>query len=217
MKNMMKISFSIVVLLFITLITTSSYATLLGLNIGNPDILSDSTGVYGYNSCTDTITFSATALTVTFDGITPTGIDNGSYFAQFHVDNTGHFSGGISGDDLRINGKIDVDNDGTYEYDGLLISGNVTNFGFFDATGPYAYFDYVFDVTGGSLAAFYTDGIGADIVSSDYSTFNDNWNINHGGIKVKHDTGPVTTPVPPSWMLTLLSIGMVCVGKRQYI
>lgn len=165
----------------------------------------------------DTITFGATALSVTFDGVTPIEIDDGTYFAQFHVDNNGHFSGGIPGDDLKIYGDIDANNDGVHDYTGLLISGNVTNFGFLDS-GPYVYFDYLFDVTGGSLASFYTDGIGSNIVSSDCSTFADNWNVSHGGIKVKHDTGPdpVATPVPPSWILTLFSFGMVCIGKRQY-
>lgn len=197
------------------LFSGTANATLLGLNLGLPDILSDSTGIYGYNSYTDTITFGATALTVTFDGTIPIFIDSGKYFAQFNVDNLGNYSGSIPGNDMEIYGNIDIDGDGVDEYSGLLISGNITNFGFLNVPGPYAYFDYTFDVTGGSLAPFYNNGTGGDVVSSECSSFNGNWNVSHGGLKVKHDTAPTSTPTPGT--LVLLSMGLMCLGTVRGI
>jgi hypothetical protein len=200
---------TLVSLLSIFLMPVGSKATLIGVNLTLPDIYSNSTGTYNYDSTTDLFTCTATALTITFDGTTSIPITIGSYSLQFHVDSSGNFSGGVPGYDLEIwgfftyNGRI---------YNGLLLAGEVTNFGWQDVPGPYALFDFTFDVTGGELAPYF-GGLGGDFFSSEKSNFTGDWYVSHNGTKVKHDTAPV--PEPATLLLFGLGIAGIAIFGRK--
>jgi hypothetical protein len=200
---------TLVSLLSIFLMPVGSKATLIGVNLTLPDIYSNSTGTYNYDSATDLFTCTATALTITFDGTTSIPITIGSYSLQFHVDNSGNFSGGVTGYDLEIwgfftyNGRI---------YSGLLLAGEVTNFGWQDVPGPYALFDFTFHVTGGELASYF-GGVGGDFFSSEKSNFTGDWDVSHNGTKVKHDTAPV--PEPTTILLFGLGIAGIAIFGRK--
>jgi hypothetical protein len=202
---------TLVSLLSIFLMPVGSKATLIGVNLTLPDIYSNSTGTYNYDSATDLFTCTATALTITFDGTTSIPITIGSYSLQFHVDNSGNFSGGVSTYDLVISGTFTYNN---IVYSGVLLTGEVTNFGWQDIPGPYAHFDLTFDVTGGLLASYY-GGSGGDFFSSEKSDFTGNWDVSHNGTKVKHDTAPV--PEPTTILLFGLGIaGIAVFGRRKF-
>lgn len=192
----------------------SSDAALLGIEIFLPDILSDSAGTYSYNAATDLLTFTATPVTITFNGttlipITSTAATAASYSASFYVDSSGNLTGGVGGADLAIYGNIDVNGDGTNDYTGLLVAGEVTAFGWLPIPGAKgALFDYTFDFTSGALSAYYAGYSykGGDLVYAGTTSPSPiSWTANHSGSAVKHDTAP--TPEPTTAIL--LGIGLV--------
>jgi len=194
----------------------SSTATLIGIDLALPDIYSNSTGTYSYDSATGLFTCTAQASTITFNGTTLIPITNGSYSVQFHVDGSGNFSGGVDGiDDLTISGSFTYNG---INYSGVLLTGEVTNFGWQNIPGTkYALFDLTFDSTGGALQGFYagSENKGGDIFSSEISNFTGNWDTNHSGTKVKHDTAPV--PEPTTILLFGLGIvGIAVFGRRRF-
>lgn len=198
---------------------TSANAALLDPILKTPDITSNSTGAYNYDASTGLFTHDATPLTITFDGTTlidivdPTTANGGlkDFSLSFLVDNSGDFLGGDdSRSDLLIFGSL---TDGVTTYDGLLLSGEVYDFGWFDVPGDFALFDLKFDVTGGLLASFFTYDIGATKIASEISTFSGDWTVDHSGTKVKNDTAPV--PIATSFLLFGTgAIGLVGFWRR---
>ena len=190
-------------------------ATLIGVDLALPDIFSNSTGTYNYNSATHLFTCTAQASTITFDGTTLIPITGGSYSLQFYVNSSGNFSVGVSGADLTISGTFTYNNN---TYSGVLLTGEVTNFGWQNLPGTkYAFFDLTFDSTGGALQGFYagSGNKGGDIFSSEISNFTGNWDKNHSGTKVKHDTAPV--PEPTTILLFGLGIvGIAVFGRKRF-
>jgi hypothetical protein len=213
---MKKLNYLSILLIFILLMPVGADATLIGVDIGLPDIYSNSTGTYNYNSTTHLFTCTATASTITFDGTTSIPITGGSYSVQFYVDSSGNFSGGVvSGSDLTISGAFTYNN---INYSGVLLTGEVTNFGWQNIPlTKYALFDLTFDSKGGALQGFYaaSGNKGVDIFSSEISNFTGNWNVNHSGSKVKHDTAPV--PEPATILLFGLGIvGIALFGRKRF-
>jgi hypothetical protein len=212
---MKKLNYLSILLILILLMPVAAGATLIGVDLGLPDITSDSTGSYQYNSGSKLFTSTAQALNITFDGATSIPITNGSYSVKFHVDHSGNFTGGVLGNDLIISGTFTYNN---ITYSGVLLTGEVTNFGWQNIPGTkYALFDFTFDSTGGALQGFYagSGNNGADISSSENSNFTGNWNLSHSGTKVKHDTTAV--PEPSTILLFGLGIaGLAVFGRKRF-
>jgi hypothetical protein len=198
----------------IFLCMSSANAALIGVDLLLPDILSNQTGIYTYTWDSDDMeglfTARATPLTITTDGVTLSSITgDANYDVSFYLDGSGNFLRGVGGDDLVITGDVLGES-------GVLLTGEVTNFGWFDVPGSsIALFDFTFTVTGGELADFFELGLGGDITTAEKSDFAGDWMVNHEGNKVKHDTAAVV-PIPAAaWLLGSGLFGLILIRRRK--
>jgi len=156
--------------------------SLIGVDLEFPQVPYDATGVVTYDAATDSFDSDATPLAFRL-GPTDAGPIMPPRDFQLHikVDENGNRSGGIAGDDLVIEGQIDIDHDGTIDYDGVLLTGEILDFGFLDSGGPTDQYDFRFYVTGGDLAPLFAGmDIGLKMVSTN-STFTGDFSVNFGG------------------------------------
>ncbi|MCO8122483.1 hypothetical protein NHH03_12110 [Stieleria sp. TO1_6] len=107
---------------------------------------------------------------------------------QLHVDAAGQFAGGVAGDDLVITGEIDLDIDGIADISGVLLTGEVTAFGFSDDGPTTDRFDFRISITGGALATADASSpnyfAGKDIgllITNQNSTFAGDFSVDFGG------------------------------------
>jgi hypothetical protein len=92
------------------------------------------------------------------------------------VDNTGALVGGVPGNDFSLSGTV---TEGTNTYSGVLLTGEVTGFGFLESGGTDLY-DLQFTPTGGALAGLICGDIGVQVTSG-ASTFNNDFTTNFNG------------------------------------
>ena len=162
-------------------------AELIGVLPGFPVLITDNSGAVAYDASTDQFSVSANAFILRFSPIEPPRIilpsSTGSkaITINFTVDENGALTGGSAGDDLKVEGAVDKDGDGTIDFDGVLLTGKVIQFGSLDSGGPTDSFDFRFEFTGGALASFYVSkDIGVRLFSEN-SSFAGNFTENFGG------------------------------------
>ncbi|MCP4119573.1 MAG: hypothetical protein GY737_30065, partial [Desulfobacteraceae bacterium] len=97
------------------------------------------------------------------------------------IDNDGLLIGGVSGDDLVVIGKLDIDGDGVIDYNGVLLTAEIVEFGFHDTGGTIDYFDFRFRVTGGLLESRYNNKDVGLHLTSECSDFTGSFNVDFSG------------------------------------
>ena len=191
----------------------SAQASLIGLTLQPyPDIASAFIDVT-YNAGTDLFSASGFALTFNDDGLNPNiSITNGS----FNLNATGNGSGGATAGSITIGGTIP--GNGSPLLTGNLAGG--TNFGFLNAGGDL--FEFLFTVTGGSLANSFYGGLGATfgvILDANFGAggFTGNWNsnFNNNGGQPGFGQGVADTATVPTPGVVSLLLAAACCGSRR--
>ncbi len=186
----------------LTCCSAVSLAALLGINLTgsfpNLNYVSNESSATAYTAGSQNFTVLASPVAIRFSGVTPPRLVNPTGFPPaevvslaIQVDNSGNLIGGVPGDDLVIQGEVDVDGNGSIDFAGILLTGEVLGFGHQDTGTASDEFDFRFQVTGGLLAAPYFAGkdIGMTLTSEE-SNFVGNFNVNFNG-KAKGNIAPI--------------------------
>jgi hypothetical protein len=219
-----KISSYIAILftIFLSCVAGPAGADLIGLTPAYPDLLANSQGTYDYDASAQLLTINAlpnklsySAAEGDFDYIERSDM-GWDYEAQIRVDQNGDL---IAGDEnnLTIIGKVVDDND-TVIHDGLLLTGEITDFGWTNTinmyTCYYQIFDFTFDVTGGILADIFGSHGGAIALSEKSGFGSEGWNEDFAGKFVKVDNFPVPLPAAV-WLLGSGLVGLAGLRRKQ--
>jgi hypothetical protein len=124
----------------------------------------------------------ATPLSFQLDPLSMPGLilTPASLHISIVVDNNGILVGGVAGDDLLVQGSVDLNGDYVPDVSGTLLTGEIVGFGALDA-GTIDKYDFQFVLTGGLLASYYA---GQDLyiaMTSENSTFTDDFQVDFGG------------------------------------
>jgi len=173
-----------------------SYAALVGVQPGYPLLTFDNQGTLSYNATSDLLSIDAVPTSIRFPGQRrPSTVypSNGSLLVTIRaeVDDSGALIGGVAGDDLIVVGEVDKDKDGMVDYAGVLLTGEVDEFGFLDSGGLTDMYDFRFYVTGGMLASEYylIKDIGV-LIWSENSSFTGDFAVDFSG-GAKGNMGPI--------------------------
>ncbi|MBC8094636.1 MAG: HYR domain-containing protein [Akkermansiaceae bacterium] len=172
---------------------STAMAGLLGVNPGFPKITYNNASAVAltYNASNLTYAVSAVPTAIQFAPAEAPRIITGTRTLELRaiVDSTGTLVSGVPGDDLVITGTITrVVLGVTNVYSGVLLTGEVSAFGFLES-GVTDQYDLLFASTGGALAAFFPGGIGLN-VTSEASTFSGSFGTNFNG-RAKGNLGSV--------------------------
>lgn len=160
-----------------------------------PDIYSEAIDVnYVYDTADSVGNLTAFGEATSFyDGTGYYNILNGIFALSAITSDSGTLIDG----NLAISGTVQ-----TVGYSGDLLRGNLTAFGFDGLNDP---FEFLFDITGGSMAGLFSNNVGGVILS--YTGFGGSFNSNFSNTFQEgvSDTAP---PVPEPATFALLLIGL---------
>jgi hypothetical protein len=155
-------------------------STLLGVSLNYPKISYNNanTSALSYSASNQLFSISATPTAALFANGEPPRMISGTKNLQIQilVNNTGALVGGVAGDDLTLTGTV---TEGANTYTGVLLTGEVTGFGFLESGGTDVY-DLRFRPTGGALAGLFPGDIAVQVTSG-FSTFNNDFTVNFNG------------------------------------
>jgi uncharacterized repeat protein (TIGR01451 family) len=189
-----------------------SEAALLGLTPAEPTIDFGASGVIDYNATTGVVTVSAIPSTLLRSDpflfgtiLGASGDDEALVTIQFKVSNTGQLISGVDGADLIVKGSVDIDFDGTADYDGILLQAEITQFGFENGAAGDDFFDLRLVNVAGLLSGYVGGQDAAVRVVSESSTefptpFNGSFAVDFEGT-AKGVVGTATPAVTPSCSL----------------
>ncbi|MCH7813748.1 MAG: hypothetical protein IID40_06970 [Planctomycetes bacterium] len=182
------------------LIVIRGNAALLNVQLDNPTVFYDSTGELTYSPgtgllsaligpgsdpspipCPPQLGVDAVPIAVILDSV-PVFVQSPRTFdVLIRVGTSGELLGGVIGDDLILEGVVDVDDDGVAEYSGLLLAGEVVAFGFEDTGTNTDRFDLLFEATGGALLGLLDSNFIGVTVTSEGSTFTGDFSVPFSG------------------------------------
>jgi hypothetical protein len=195
----------------------ASNAALLGNTLTFPYLSFDNQGTTSYDAASNQFLVNASPLAIRLSAsdapatITPAPGLGETFVINVTIDETGTLTGGAPGNDLLVEGEVDLGAQGFFS--GVLLTGEIAGFGFQDSGGTTDYYDFGFDVTGGQLAAFYSSAIGVSL-TSEQSNFTGDFSVDFGG-EAKGTLGGVV-PIPPAaWLFGSGLLGMIGIARRK--
>ncbi len=176
--------------------------TLLGITPEHPLMPFNNQGTTVYEAAADTLKVDATVLDFqTVPGAPasdpPRVFQPSTLAIDVRVDDTGALLGGVAGDDLVVEGTVDMDGDYVPDVSGVLLTGEVLAFGAADSGTSTDGFDFRFEVTGGLLASYYA---GRDIgvaMTSEASSYTGDFSVDFSG-GAKGNLGAVDVEAQPA-------------------
>ncbi|MCY2928657.1 MAG: hypothetical protein NTV86_04025 [Planctomycetota bacterium] len=158
--------------------------TLLGINPQAPIIGYDNQGQLTYTAGTQALHVAGTPLNLQQVANGPVNFiysNIGDLKIDIQVDNAGNLVGGVAGNDLTVVGDADLDGDYVPDVSGVLLTGEILQFGSLDTGTAVDKYDFLFVPTGGLLAGLYA---GQDIgitMTSEHSSFVDTFRADFAG------------------------------------
>jgi hypothetical protein len=205
---------------------STAFANLLGVIPGFPQLTYDSTGTTTYTAFNQLYKQVASPIAIRFTNASPPRFVNPTGFPPAEVvsinilvNGSGGLVGGTPGDDIVIQGEVDADGNGSIDYSGILLTGEILEFGYLDASlvpGGTDQYDFRFTPTGGSLLAFFA---GKDIgvtTSSEHSSFANDFSIDFTG-GAKGAVGPIDRINHPPDCDIVISYESECSGGTTTI
>jgi hypothetical protein len=154
---------------------------ILGINPVRPIISFDSGGHVSYTASTDAFDVGGgrplAFLNVSGPPHPITAVPN-SFIMHILVDHSGNLIGGTPGNDLEIDGSVSPD--GVNTVSGVLLTGEVTDFGALEGGTTDQYF-FRFTPTGGALSSYWAGNDIGITMNSENSTFNNDFTVDFGG------------------------------------
>ena len=173
----------------LVLCPTVANATLIPVSPGVPKTQTISTVATATNYTAATqafnVTSTPTTIQLTTGGVSVPIATPRAVTINIRVDNAGTLIGGVSGDDFVMTGQID----GTFN--GTLLTGEILQFGFLNATGTTDTFDFRFRVTGGTLAPLFACQEIGVLLTSENSNFTGSFAVDFRG-RSKLIIGPLS-------------------------
>lgn len=211
-----------VAVLVLTLVVTPSFADLLGVLPGFPSLTYDSNGTTNYSSASDTFALLASPIAIRFTPssvprlVMPTGMPAQEVLSiGASISDTGSVMGGVFGDDLIVQGEVDQDGNGSIDFAGVLLTGEVLQFGFEDTGTATDRYDFRFALTGGALASFFSGMDIGVVVTSENSNFVNSFSVDFIG-GAKGALGPIAIPEPATLgLLGLAGLIFVRTPRRR--
>ena len=164
-----------------------------------------------YNAASGAFTATGLPLSAQFTSLGGKQLITGAAGLSIHlqVDASGVASSGGAAHDFALWGE--VSHAGNL-YSGMLLTGSLLEFGFLDASIIVDAFDFLFDVTGGSMASLFGSGQIGMIMIAERSTFTD-FTQNFASTRIKGTIGRV--PEPATLWLAGLALGAIGVMRRR--
>lgn len=184
----------------------SAFAAPLNLDLAAfPDIASGFIDVSYNIPARGGANFLASGFALTFDddgGVPPAQISNGTFNIAAQIDGGGVPHGGF----LTIGGLLT-------RGDLPLLTGSLVAIGFPDLERG-SVLEFVFDVTGGSLAAAFGDQVGVILSTTGFAGWGTSWN-NFGGMPGTGDAVADTAPIVPAPSAFALLVACAGLSSRR--
>jgi len=157
--------------------------SLIGVVPTYPVVAYNNTGVLTYDAAAQTLSVDATPLSFRLSPSTPPRVITSprDLMLQIRVGNDGALIGGVPGDDLVVTGQVDIDGDGNIDASGVLLTGEVSRFGYEDSGTATDRFDFQFTPTGGALAPYFAASDIGMTLTSESSSFAGDFTVNFTG------------------------------------